>query len=455
MVAFSALTQLKFFGKGFDQVSFDQGCDDESTVLPSIYITLALGVGKPMSEATDKKYSFIEVLTRHTNLTNRETDENCNNPNSTENVTGLQQNLKDEIQREISELRMQIQAERKRHKARMAELETECVTKSQLFEEFSKVSLNALFTSTEVPRARQNSYWKHPGREKFTMYSTPQLSPSSETATLFEPEETPSIEDNVSPNFTDAKIEFHTATYLTQFPDEERSVKSRKKVSYPKALVKDLVPHGDYKDSTPDHNFPNSANLSKRKRLSGYLALKKQRLAANSTTQNKEENAIDKTSIVHLANPNLNLASSPRALTATGVPRPRKFNNHKKQNDKRNDKLDDKQENNKTAATNRQAHLLGQTLKNRPSWILAGMEIATQGRKIACIDTVNQILLTDSDRPTSWPRSRRWRKSLGVSVKALTDGFEKLTMVEAIHPLASDRPEVDIIRHELFFLRRS
>lgn len=33
-----------------------------------------------------------------------------------------------------------------------------------------------------------------------------------------------------------------------------------------------------------------------------------------------------------------------------------------------------------------------------------------------------------SDRPLSWPRSRRWRKSFGVSVKALREGFEKMNI---------------------------
>ncbi len=429
MVAFSALTQLKFLGKGFDPVSFVQGCDDEPTTLPSIYITLALGVGKSTSEATDKRYSFIEVLAHCTSLADGKADEKSSNPDLTENVTKEQQNLKDEIPREISELRMQIQAERKRHEARMTELETKCLAKSRFFEDLNLVNVNASYTSVQVQKTRQIRYWKHPGREKSTMYSTPQPSPSSETATLVEVEDASSIEDNVNTTSTDAKIGLDTATYHAQFPDEEPSDKTRSKVSYPKALVKDLVPHRHYKDFTPDQTFPNSMNLSKRKRLPGYLSLKKQRLAAGPTVQYKEENAIDKTSIVHLTNPNLNLANSPRAFRATGVARPRKFNNHKEQNDKRDDKLDEKQENSKTTTTNGQAHLLGQTLRNRPSWILAGMEIATQGKKIACIDTVDQILLTDSDRPTSWPRSRRWRKSFGVSVKALTDGFEKLTTI--------------------------
>lgn len=39
-----------------------------------------------------------------------------------------------------------------------------------------------------------------------------------------------------------------------------------------------------------------------------------------------------------------------------------------------------------------------------------------------------------SDRPLSWPRSVRWRKSFGVSVKTLREGFEKMT-VEQMEPV--------------------
>ena len=34
----------------------------------------------------------------------------------------------------------------------------------------------------------------------------------------------------------------------------------------------------------------------------------------------------------------------------------------------------------------------------------------------------------DLERPVSYPQSQRWRKSLGVSVKTLTEGFEKMRM---------------------------
>ena len=36
---------------------------------------------------------------------------------------------------------------------------------------------------------------------------------------------------------------------------------------------------------------------------------------------------------------------------------------------------------------------------------------------------------TDPYRPASYPRTQRWRKSIGVSVKALREGFERLSLV--------------------------
>lgn len=46
-----------------------------------------------------------------------------------------------------------------------------------------------------------------------------------------------------------------------------------------------------------------------------------------------------------------------------------------------------------------------------------------------------------SDRPLSWPRSRRWRKSFGVSVKGLREGFEKMT-VEQVEPVPPLPPSI-------------
>lgn len=39
----------------------------------------------------------------------------------------------------------------------------------------------------------------------------------------------------------------------------------------------------------------------------------------------------------------------------------------------------------------------------------------------------------NSERPSSWPRSHRWRKSFGVSVKQLRENFEKLTIDQVEH----------------------
>ena len=67
-------------------------------------------------------------------------------------------------------------------------------------------------------------------------------------------------------------------------------------------------------------------------------------------------------------------------------------------------------------------------LRADQSKILAGKDYGPPGMPEA-----NQA----SGRPVSWPRSRRWRKSFGVSVKALRDGFEKMTIekVEPVHAL--------------------
>ena len=42
---------------------------------------------------------------------------------------------------------------------------------------------------------------------------------------------------------------------------------------------------------------------------------------------------------------------------------------------------------------------------------------------------------SQSDRPVSWPRTPRWRRSVGMSVKALTEGFEKLNIDRSRPPI--------------------
>ena len=75
--------------------------------------------------------------------------------------------------------------------------------------------------------------------------------------------------------------------------------------------------------------------------------------------------------------------------------------------------------------------------RSRVSRILLGQLSALQSR-LENIGTPPRIkpsslsgtsaLKADLERPVSYPQSQRWRKSLGVSVKTLTEGFEKMRM---------------------------
>ena len=73
--------------------------------------------------------------------------------------------------------------------------------------------------------------------------------------------------------------------------------------------------------------------------------------------------------------------------------------------------------------------------RNRVSRILLGQLSVLQSR-LESIGTPTKInssppseisaLKADLERPVSYPQSQRWRKSFGVSVKSLTEGFEKM-----------------------------
>ncbi|KAL8786727.1 MAG: hypothetical protein Q9195_008102 [Heterodermia aff. obscurata] len=75
--------------------------------------------------------------------------------------------------------------------------------------------------------------------------------------------------------------------------------------------------------------------------------------------------------------------------------------------------------------------------RNRVSRILLGQLCVLQNR-LENIGTPPKIsppsllgtspLKTDLERPVSYPQSQRWRKSFGVSVKSLTEGFEKMRL---------------------------
>lgn len=54
----------------------------------------------------------------------------------------------------------------------------------------------------------------------------------------------------------------------------------------------------------------------------------------------------------------------------------------------------------------------------------------THHKATDCADALPESLPSNlaSQRPSSWPRTRRWRKSLGVSVKSLRENFEKLAL---------------------------
>jgi len=401
-------------------VNFNAGCDDEPADLPSIYLTLASAKADSMSQAKDKRYSFVEVLTHSPSPLDGKAAEEPSEISSIEE----QLNLFDKIQLELSDLQMQIQDEKKRHEARMTHLETERFAKLCFVDSFHLANSNPSTAPIEARMKRENRTTKHSQPDSSLLYSMPQPSPGSDATTLVGPGDTSSIEDPINSRSSDAEIELDTATFHVQSPDQELAGVIGNNRSHPYALAKTAVPQRLDEDSAQNDDFPNTRNLSKRKRMSGYLSLKKQRLAAAPTIQHRRHDATNKTPVTGPTNLDLNPASSMGGSTGTDLT----------QNSTSNERVqqDHKQEDIKIVATSRRGGSSGQPLKNRPPWILAGRAFAIQGKSVACTDTVNQLLITDSDRPSSWPRSRRWRKSFGISVKALTDGFEKLAIAQVV-----------------------
>jgi len=74
--------------------------------------------------------------------------------------------------------------------------------------------------------------------------------------------------------------------------------------------------------------------------------------------------------------------------------------------------------------------------RNRPSRILFGQPSALQVKSpvadpcgAASLVPSESVRSPRSQRPVSYPQSQRWRKSLGVSVKVLREGFERLKII--------------------------
>lgn len=68
--------------------------------------------------------------------------------------------------------------------------------------------------------------------------------------------------------------------------------------------------------------------------------------------------------------------------------------------------------------------------RNRLSRVLLGQLSALQVTGGGIHDQGgNEVPPEDPDRPASYPRTQRWRKSIGVSVKALREGFERLSLL--------------------------
>ena len=343
--------------------------------------------------------------------------------NLIENLTEEQQVLRDQIELEISELRMQIEAEERRHEARMTQLERECRAKLKFAQEPDLSN-----ASIETATPRQISKKKYAEMDSSLMYSKPEPSPISDVTTLVEPSDASSPEGPVNSNPSDAELESDMAMDCEQSQDVQLSVPGGNERSVPEALVKDPVTIRLHKDSMHEFDSFRSRSLSKRKRLSGYLSLKKQRIAANPKPENEKQRVADKSSVVKSTSGNVNLAGSAEELGDNEMSLDSADNDTMHQVPK----LDDSN----VASMNQVSSLSGQLVRTRPPRIPTGGVLAVQGKKVSCNDTINQILLTDSDRPTSWPRSRRWRKSLGISVKTLTDSFERLAMAKGVHSLA-------------------
>lgn len=420
MIAPLALTQLNFLGNSFDVVSFVAGCNDEPADLPSIYITLVSAKGQLMSQAKDKRYSFIEVLAHFSGPQDGKVAQEPSKISSIEE----QQILYDKVQLELSDLQMKVQSEKKRHKARITELETERLAKLRFVDGLHLANNNPSSVSIEARVKRKDKITQLSQNDISVLYSMSQPSPVSDATTLVEPGDTSSIEAPINPTSSDAELQLDTATCHTQSPGQELTKMFGNNRSYPDALVKDLVTQRLDVDFVQDDDFSNNRNLSKRKRLSGYLSLKKQRLAASRTIQHGRHDATDRSGFARLTELDLARCSLAGEPTGTDSSQDSTSNNYVQE--------DHKQGELKTTSTNRRLGSSSQTLKNRPSWIVAGKIFAVQGKKVACTDTVNQLLITDSDRPSSWPRSRRWRKSFGISVKALTGGFERLAIAQEV-----------------------
>lgn len=388
--------------------------------MPSIYITLVSTKGHSLSQSKDKRYSFIEVLAHDPSALDSTAAQKSNKIDSIEK----HQILYDQVQLDLSDLQMQIQDEKKRHKARITELETERLVKLRFVESLYSANSKPSSASIEAWMKRENKAKQRSQPDSSLLYSMPQLSPVSDATTLVEPGDTSSIEAPINSRSSDAELELDTTTFHVQSPDQELTKIIGKNRSHPCALAEHPTPHRLDDDTTQDDEFPNAGNLSKRKRLSGYLSLKRQRLAAVPTIQHRRHDATDKTPVARPAKLDLSLGSSLGGPTATNLYQDPTSDNHVQQLHIQDDL--------KVVETNRRRGLSGQPLENRPSWILAGRVLAAQCKKVTCADTVAQLLITDSDRPSSWPRSRRWRKSLGISVKALTDGFEKLAIAQGV-----------------------
>ena len=82
---------------------------------------------------------------------------------------------------------------------------------------------------------------------------------------------------------------------------------------------------------------------------------------------------------------------------------------------------------------------MSQILASHSSLINRKMSAPERTKTLPCKDIVPPLPQSNpgSERPLSWPRSIRWRKSFGVSVKALREGFEKMKIaqVEPVPPL--------------------
>ena len=409
----AAITQLGFLGRSFDTISYDEGCEEEPTNMPNIYITLATGQEPPPPQATDQRYSFIEILARCTIAPDEATAEESGHLI----VTNDQQSLIDENQVDIQNLQRQMCDVKKRYKARMMKLEKEYGLKLRLDKDLRLPKPNPSSPPKGLHVLRRVKNRQHLKSDERSNYSMPQLSTISNISTLVEPGVTPSVESLTDQESNDAKTRLDTDR---NYRAKKRMDRSGTRESSSEAAVEHLEAHRLREDLADDDNFPNTKYLSKRKRLSGHLSLKKQRLAISSLSERPD--ALDRAFVLPAVKKDIGLTSVPQGSTTTEMVRSLSPETAEPQN-RKHEQLG-------VFNTKQQARLSGQSFNLRSSWILASRVFAAQGKKVTCSDTINQILITDSNRPISWPRSRRWRKSLGVSVKALTDNFDRLTTAQ-------------------------